>query len=274
MKDLQGKVAVVTGAASGIGRASALAFAAEGMDVLVADIDLPGAEQVAATITGMGRRALAQRVDVAKAADVQAMLDRVLAHFGACHLVMNNAGIAIAGQSWELSEDDWRRTIDVDLWGVIHGTRLFAQHFVKQGEGHIVNTASAAGLMAVPGLCAYTTAKFGVVGLSEGFRWELAAEGVGVTVVCPGVIATNIGRASEYRGKFAKARERGVEGIDKGVPPEKLARKIVAAVRNNEAMVLAGREAWAIAAMRRLPSGASDLLGRTMAKTGMKMLGG
>lgn len=274
MKDLEGKVAVVTGAASGIGRASALAFARAGMDVLVADIDLLGAERVASEIVALGRRAMAQRVDVSKATDVQTMLGTVLDRFGACHLAMNNAGIAIAGQSWELSEEDWRRTIDVDLWGVIHGTRLFAQHFVKQGEGHIVNTASAAGLMAVPGLSAYSTAKFGVVGLSEGFRWELAPEGVGVTVVCPGVIATNIGRASEYRGKFARARERGIDGIDKGVPPEKLAKKIVAAVRNNEFMVLAGREAWAIAAMKRLPSGTSDLLGRTIARTGMKMLGG
>lgn len=273
MKDLTDKVAVVTGAASGIGRASALAFADAGMHVLVADINLVGAQQVADEIAAKGRKALALRVDVARADDVQAMLEAALDGLGGCHLVMNNAGIAIAGHPWELSEEDWRRTIDVDLWGVIHGSRLFAQHFVRQREGHIVNTASGAGLMAVPGLGAYVTAKFGVVGLSESFRWELAEYGVGVTVVCPGVIATNIGHASEYRGKFEKARGMGIKGIDKGVPPERVAAKILAAVRGNEAMVLVGREAWAIAAMRRLPSGVTDLLARTAIRTGMKRLG-
>lgn len=272
MKDLKDKVAVVTGAASGIGRASALAFADAGMHVLVTDIDEAGARAVAQEVAGKGRRSHALRVDVARAADVQLMLDTVLGQFGACHLVMNNAGIAIAGQSWELSEEDWRRTIDIDLWGVIHGSRLFAQYFVTQGEGHIVNTASAAGIMGVPGLAAYSTAKFGVVGLSEVFRWELAPRGVGVTVVCPGVIATNIGLASEYRGAFARARKRGIEGVRKGVPPEKLADKIVAAVRADEPMVLAGREAWAIAATKRLPAGLSDLVGRTITRVGMKTL--
>ncbi len=272
MKTLKNRIAVVTGAASGIGRASALEFAKGGMDVALADLNEQGMAAVAAEIQRIGRRAICVKTDVTKKADIENLLKRTLAELGGCHLVMNNAGITVVGGAWESTDEDWKRVIDIDLWGVIHGCRVFAPYLAKQGDGHIVNTASGAGLMAVPGMVSYTTAKFGVVGLSEGFRYELAPYNVGVTVVCPGVVNTNIVASAEFRGEFGSSRNQALKMIESGVDPVKLARKIVKAVRNDEPVVLIGREAYAIQAVKRMPYGVADRLGKLMAREAKKRM--
>lgn len=274
MKTLKNKVAVVTGSASGIGKAAAIEFARSGMDVALADVDEKGMAAVATEIQKIGRRAICVKVDVTKKPDIENLLKRTLAELGGVHVVMNNAGVTVTGNAWETSDEDWKRVIDIDLWGVIHGCRVFAPVLAKQGEGHIVNTASGAGLMAVPGMVSYTTAKFGVVGLSEGFRYELDSYGVGVTVVCPGVVNTNIMKAAEYKGGYESHRsqiEKMVE--DQGVAPEKLAKKIVKAIKGNEPQVLIGREAYAISAMKKMPIGVADRLGKLMAREIKKRAG-
>jgi len=259
MRELQDKVAVVTGAASGIGRATALQFAREGMDLSLADVDEAGMERAAEEIRSLGRRCIAVPTDVSSKADVEGLLARTLEQLGRCDLVFNNAGIMHAGALLDASDEDWQRIIDIDLWGVIHGCRVFGAHFVAQGHGHIVNTASTAGLFGVPGLGIYSVAKFGVVGLSRTLRFELASKGVGVTVLCPGMVRTNLPAS----GGFDAANT--LEFMKAAASAEGLALRVVKAVRRDRGQVLYGREAYILTAMLRLPSGILDRLGRMFA---------
>ena len=185
MKDLWSKVAVVTGAASGIGRATAAVLAGEGMRVVVADIDAAGLQVVADDLRQAGHEVLAVPTDVSSPAAIEALRDAALDAYGAVHVVHNNAGVVASGLIEEISLDLWRWVLDVDLWSVIHGIRTFVPLLKQQGEGHIVNTASTAGLQAVPGLAPYNVAKFGVVALTETLRMELAGTGVGASVRAP-----------------------------------------------------------------------------------------
>jgi NAD(P)-dependent dehydrogenase (short-subunit alcohol dehydrogenase family) len=176
MQDLKGKVAVVTGAGSGIGEGIARAAATAGMKVAVADIDIDKATQVAADI---GAAAIAVRVDVSDLSSVEA-------------LVCNNAGVWIGALMQDADIKDWQYLINVNLYGVIHGIKTFLPLLVEQGEGHIVNTASMGGLISGPPEGLYTTTKFAVVGLSEALAMEVAEKGVGVSVLCPGLVDTNL----------------------------------------------------------------------------------
>jgi NAD(P)-dependent dehydrogenase (short-subunit alcohol dehydrogenase family) len=195
MKDFAGKVAVVTGAASGIGLALAHRFAAARMRVVLADIEPAPLADAARAVDAAGGETLAVRTDVAKAADVEALAARALDAFGAVHVLCNNAGVAVSGPAWLHTVSDWEWVLGVNLWGVIHGVRVFTPIMLAQdGEAHIVNTASMAGMVSAPGMSVYNVAKHGVVALSEALHHELAMLGsrVQVSVLCPGFVNTRI----------------------------------------------------------------------------------
>lgn len=259
MRDLKNRVAVVTGAASGIGRATALEMAAQEMDVCLADVDEKGMHEVANLIRERGRRAVTKRTDVREKPEIEALLAHTLSNLGRCDVAFNNAGVAHVAAFLDTTDEQWKRLIDIDMWGVIHGSRVFAAHFAAQREGHIVNTASTAGLYGVPGFSAYTTAKFAVVGLSEVMRAELAEHGVGVTVVCPGLVRTNIAKTEGFGPDRLRARG------DKGASPEGLAKKILLAIRKDEGRVLYGTEAYVLPLLKRFEA-VNDVVGKAAAK--------
>jgi len=251
MEDLQGKVAVVTGAGSGIGEGIARAAAAVGMRVVVADIDEEKAGAVAADI---GTDAIAARVDVSDLASVEALRDSALEAFGAVHLICNNAGVWIGAMMAEADMKDWRYLIDVNLYGVIHGVKTFLPLLIEQGEGHIVNTASMGGLISGPPEGLYTTTKFAVVGLSEALLMEVADKGVGVSVLCPGLVDTNLISQS-----FAVRAEEYDPGIDHGQPapdtasgiaPLAVGERVIDSVRENGFYIITHDDYRDIIAMR------------------------
>ncbi len=203
MKEFTGKVAVVTGAASGIGRALAERFAAEGMKVVLADIERGALARAETEMKAGGATVLAVPTDVSRAADVEALAAKTIDAFGAVHVLCNNAGVSpVMGPSWELTEADWQWVLGVNLWGVLHGIRVFVPIMLRQdGEGHVVNTASLAGLLSLPWGTTYCVAKHGVVTLSESLHRELAAVGskLKVSVLCPGWVKTQLMDADRNR---------------------------------------------------------------------------
>src|ERR1700733_2921273 len=201
MENLRDKVAVITGGASGIGKAVAVRTAAEGMKLVLADIEEPALEATASALTAEGADVLAVVTDVSDASSVQALRDRALQHFGAVHLVHNNAGVGVGGPIWEVTEEEWRWILGVNLWGVVHGISAFVPVLLEQGEGHVVNTASIAGLSSTPGLGPYTATKHAVVAISESLFKDLRAAGapIGVSVLCPGFVQTGIAQSDRNR---------------------------------------------------------------------------
>jgi NAD(P)-dependent dehydrogenase (short-subunit alcohol dehydrogenase family) len=197
MRELEGRVAVVTGGASGIGRALAQRFAADGMRIVLVDVEAAPLATAVAELEGDGVEVIGVEADVAVAGDVGAVRDRALAAFGAVHVVCNNAGVG-GGSIVDAPLALWEWTIGVNVMGVVHGVHTFLPLLLAQDEGHIVNTASLAGLGGVAGLGIYCTTKFAVVGLSESLHHDLAARGsaVGVSVLCPGFVQTRIGESN------------------------------------------------------------------------------
>ena len=201
MNNLSGKIAVITGAGSGIGRGMARAFAGAGMPVVVTDIERDAAEAVAHEVNGTPAQ-----LDVARPDDVRALADRVYRDHGAVHLLCNNAGVAIAGRLSEMTPDDWRWMVSVNIEGVANGLSAFLPRMIGQeGEAHIVNTGSIAGLVSLPERGIYAATKYAVVAISETLRTELAPHDIGVTVVCPGSVRTRILAASRNRPADLKA---------------------------------------------------------------------
>ena len=191
--ELRNKVAVVTGAASGIGLAMSERFVADGMSVVMADIEVDALTEAVARLQAAGAKVEGIVCDVSDADQIASLRDSALAAFGAVHVLCNNAGVGGSGKpTWKTSPAVWDWVIGVDLLGVAYGVQAFAPLMVDQGEGHIVNTASEAGLCATPMLGAYHAAKYGVVGLSEALVMELAGTGVGVSCLCPELVATRI----------------------------------------------------------------------------------
>ena len=248
MKDLKGKVAVVTGAASGLGRAIACAFSAEGMELALGDVDLAGLRETAAACGG---RILTMRVDVSRATEVERLRDAALAELGKIHVVCNNAGVSPLGAAWENSVADWEWILGVNLWGVIHGVRAFTPHLVAQNEGHIVNTASVSGLISPPGSGAYNVTKHAVVALSETLHHDLRERNsaVGVSVLCPAYVPTRItesernrpaGLPASFKSKETLAREAMLrKAVSSGkVSPDQVAQAVVAAVKENRFYIL------------------------------------
>ena len=250
MKDLQGKVAVVTGGASGIGKAVAAKAAAEGMRVVIADIEEGALKDAERELAGGGADVLAVRCDVAEGESVRALRDQALDRFGAVHLVHNNAGVGLGGPIWEVPESDWRWILGVNLWGVVHGLAAFVPLLVEQGEGHVVNTASIAGLTSAPFLGPYNATKQAVVAISETLYKDLQAagvSGVGVSVLCPGFVQTRIAESDRNRPAWAPDRE--TEGapemraviqamVDSGIPTASVGDAVLDAVRNDTFYIL------------------------------------
>lgn len=207
MKSFAGGTAVVTGGASGLGLAMATRFAEAGMNIVLGDIESEPLAMAEASIAAKGVKVMPVRTDVAKQDEVQALADAAYERFGKVNILCNNAGVGGSpGAMWELTEEDWKWVIDVDLWSVIHGVRSFVPRMIESGEeAHVVNTASVAGLVSGAVGGPYTVAKFGVVALSEQLYYELGRAGhnVGVSVLCPGFVNTNIydsgrNRQTEY----------------------------------------------------------------------------
>lgn len=202
MKDFQGRVAVITGASSGLGRGLALHAASEGMCVVAADVDEAGLASLASELEGRGQEVIVKPTDVRDPASVQALAKAALAAFGAVHLVFNNAGVMLGGVSWERTDDDWRWVLDVNLFGVINGLRAFMPILIEQGEpAHMVNTASIGGLLVGPFLAPYTVSKHAIVSLTESVHHELATLGtpVKVSALCAGAVATGIAESERIR---------------------------------------------------------------------------
>ena len=212
MKDLAGRVAVVTGGASGIGRGMAERFAAESMRVVVADVEEPPLHETARAIRSAGGEATAVVCDVASWPSVQALRDAAVEAYGPADVLCNNAGVAATGTMAELSLQSWEWCLGVNLWGVIHGCRAFLGAMIERGSGHIVNTASVLGHLSSAGLGPYNVSKHGVVAISETLHAEMLAEGtgVGVTCLCPGLVSTNILESERNRPE----RLRDDPGVD------------------------------------------------------------
>ena len=215
MRDVAGKVAFITGGASGIGLAMARSFSAAGMKVAIADIEEHALERAAASFAPNNTQVIALRVDVADRDAMARAADETERAFGKVNVVCNNAGVGLSGPLEEMSFADWDWVVGVNLHGVINGVQTFVQRIIAHGEGgHIVNTASLAGLTAGPGLGVYNTTKFAVVGLSETMRAELAAHEIGVSVLCPGFVKTHIFTSERNRPDTLRARSDAVEPLD------------------------------------------------------------
>ena len=257
VEQLVGRLALVTGAGSGIGRATARALASQGMRLLLVDRD---ASTVAATAELIpGSRAF--ECDVGDQAAMEQLAATVIASHGVPDVVVNNAGIAVSGPFLDTGFDHWRRVLDVNLMGVVHGCRLFGRALVERGEGgQIVNTASAAAFQPTRELPAYAASKAGVLMLSECLRAELVPFGIGVTAVCPGFVATNITRAATYVGRGAEDQERARESATRlyqrrNFTPERVANEIVAAIAADTPVAIVTPEAKVMRALARFAPG-------------------
>ncbi len=257
MRDLAGKTAVITGAGSGIGRGTALALADAGMNVVVADIDLDSASAVRDEVLGLGVRSIAVRTDVADKASVDALADSAWAEFGAVHVLHNNAGVALFVPLDQMSDADWRWIIDVNLLGVVNGIQAFLPRLKEQeGEKHIVNTASMAGIASTVALGAYSATKFAIVALSEVLREEQAANGIAVSVLCPGFVATNLSSTSDARRPAGGGETdfSGLGSIDPSMlqfmPAEEAGKIVRRGIEENEPYILTHPEWEPMAQMR------------------------
>ncbi|HEY2857528.1 MAG TPA: SDR family NAD(P)-dependent oxidoreductase [Terracidiphilus sp.] len=257
MREFLGKTAVVTGAASGIGRAIAERCVALGVNVVAADIEEAALEKTGADLKAMGGTVLCIKTDVSKWSEVETLARRAFDDFGGVHLLFNNAGVAAGGAAWEATWNDWDWVINVDLWGVIHGVKVFTPLMMAQNtECHIVNTASAAGLTAGGFSAPYSVVKHAVVALSESLYLTLRQRNslVNASVLCPGIIRTSIAscernRPEELRNEAAPWSEQRKAGhamlealLDKSTPPSRVAEMVFEAIENEQFYVLTNPE--------------------------------
>ncbi|NUK04119.1 SDR family oxidoreductase [Streptomyces lunaelactis] len=239
-----GQLVLVTGAASGIGRATAFAFAEAGARIVAVDRDAEGAARTAEMSRLIGSpEAWGETVDVGDEQAMEKLAEKVATEYGVVDVLVNNAGIGLSGSFLETSAEDWKKVLDVNLWGVIHGCRLFGRQMAERGQGgHIVNTASAAAYQPSKALPAYSTSKAAVLMLSECLRAELAGQGIGVSAICPGFVNTNITSTARFAGVDAAEEKRRQKKSARlyalrNYPPEKVADAILRAVVRNQAVV-------------------------------------
>jgi NADP-dependent 3-hydroxy acid dehydrogenase YdfG len=247
---LADKTVVVTGAGSGIGRATALAFAQHGARIAACDVDQARLDALSAELGG--RVLVVQKVDVADRIQMSAFADQVHAQVPAADVVVNNAGVALGGSFLDTSLDDVDWLLGVNLRGVIHGCHFFVPRMAERRSGHVVNISSIFGIYPAPNVTAYVASKFAVLGFSQSLRTELAPHQVGVTAICPGMIATSIVADGRMAGEIGDRRATMVERFKKGTPPSRVAEVIVDAVRTNPAVRTVGRDAWVFHQLTRL----------------------
>ena len=249
MEDFSGKVAFVTGGASGIGFAMARRFAQEGMKVAVADIEIGSLEKAEQELRSAGAEVLATTCDVADRTSYETAAERALEAFGKIHVLCNNAGVSPLGPLESSTEHDWKWTVGVNLMGVVHGIQLLVPKIKEHGEGgHVVNTSSIAGLMALPSLGIYTATKYAVVGISETLRAELAEHGIGVSVVCPSFVKTQLhssarNRPADLGGADVTPIEFMLGALSSATEPGVIAEAILEGIRRDRAYILPHPEA-------------------------------
>lgn len=252
MKELKNKVAVVTGAGSGIGRALAKELAIRGCRLALSDVNEAGLKETAASC-GAGD-VKTYRLDVSDRDAIYAHADAVANDFGEVNLVINNAGVALSATVREMTDADFKWIMDIDFWGVAHGTRAFLPHLIASGNGHVVNISSVFGLIGVPKQSAYNAAKFAVRGFTEALRQEMKLEQQSVAVSCvhPGGIRTNIANAARMgKSENADAQRKGFDKLAV-TTPEKAAKTIVKGILKDESRILVGPDAWGIDVINRL----------------------
>jgi NAD(P)-dependent dehydrogenase (short-subunit alcohol dehydrogenase family) len=280
MKSLSGKVAAITGAASGIGRATAVLMAKQGCAIAISDVNEAGLTETAEMCRPLGVRVTTQRVDVASRDAVYAWADEVVRDHGKVNVILNNAGVAVGATIQDVTYEDFEWLMGINFWGVVYGTKAFLPHIKRAGEGAIVNVSSVFGLIGVPTQSAYNAAKFAVKGFTECLREELEIEGanIGVTCVHPGGIKTNIVRNARMTASKGMVDDRSAKSFENSfiTTPEKAASDIVNGILRNRRRVLIGPDAKAIDLMQRLlPTGYQALIAtggklraRRMAKRG------
>lgn len=264
MEGLEGKVAVVTGAASGIGLAMARAFASAHMRLVLADVDEAGLETARRELTGKGAEAIDVRTDVSDPVAVEELRDDAVSAFGAAHVLCNNAGVGGGGPIWEVPLETWHWVMNVNFWGVVHGIRSFVPLMLEQGDGHVVNTASAAGITVAPFMGPYTATKHAVVAISENLAIDLGDAPVGVSVLCPMFVRTRIHesernappeviRVEEARGEVSMRDAIG-GFVNAGIDPSIVGGQVLDAVRENRFWILPHDQvkAGALARARRI----------------------
>jgi NAD(P)-dependent dehydrogenase (short-subunit alcohol dehydrogenase family) len=268
MKEFKGKTAVITGGASGIGRAMGELFALQGMNVVLADIEQAALEETVSALRGEGYNCEGVVTDVSQADAVERLADAAMDWFGGIHIACNNAGVITAGLLWEESLADYKWLMDVNLWGVVHGIRSFVPRMLRQdGDCHIVNTASMAALTAMPYTGIYTMTKHAVLALSETLHHELAfkAPNVKVSVLCPEAINTGITAAERNRperyscegdsvesGEHHAIMQALTDSVAAGMGPEVIAQRVLEAIREERFYILSKEEAWSKAVNTRL----------------------
>jgi NAD(P)-dependent dehydrogenase (short-subunit alcohol dehydrogenase family) len=261
MRSFEGRVAAITGAASGIGRALAIELAARGAHLALSDIDEVGLADTVARCEGRGVKVTAQRLDVADRAAMYAWADRVVADHGRANVIVNNAGVAVAATVEGVSYDDFEWLMNINFWGVVYGTKAFLPHLKASGDGHVVNLSSVFGLLSIPSQSVYNAAKFAVRGFTDALRMELEIEGapVSCTTVHPGGVKTNIARSARVDPSVEAVTgdaEEARRGFDRALitTPEKAARQILLGVQRDRRRVLVGPDAKVLDLVSRLPA--------------------
>jgi NAD(P)-dependent dehydrogenase (short-subunit alcohol dehydrogenase family) len=258
------KVAIVTGGASGIGRAICESMGRQGATVIVSDIDTTGANQVAEGILGQGGNARAEHLDVTSEQDIKNLIEQTAAEHGRLDYMFNNAGIAIQGEVRDMDKEHWDRIININLLGALHGTVAAYTRMVEQGFGHIVNTASVLGLVSIATNCLYITTKHAIVGLSTSLRAEGAGLGVKVSVICPGFVQTGLYDAATVRK--ADNQEFYAQIPFKRMDVTEAAREILKGVHRNKAIIVFPFHARVMWWLQRIHPNAMDLMNREAIK--------
>jgi len=252
MENFKGRVAVVTGAASGIGRALAERFAEEGMKIVLADVEAPALDKAEAEMKADGADVLSVQTDVSKSADLDALAEKTLSAYSKVDILCNNAGVAVGGPCWSITESDWEWVMGVNLWGVINGLRSFVPIMMKNSDGgHIVNTGSMSSFTAPAGMAPYATSKHGILALSECLFHDLeqAGSSINVSVLCPGWVNTNIAASSRNRPEgpisnedldptVREHKEAAVKALEDGLAPKEVAEEVLGAIAEQRFYVL------------------------------------